>query len=256
MRYVPMLLLLLMTSRGAAQEVPTGFLDRTVEVQGTSFKYQVYVPAGYSAEREWPVILFLHGSGERGNDGLRQTMIALGASIRAKAERYPAIVVFPQVPPQSTWTGLPADAAMAALDEVLGQYRTDANRVYLTGLSMGGQGTWYLAYRHAERFAAIAPVCGWVSPRTTMAAAQAVVPDADGDHFERLAARLKDKPLWIFHGENDSTVPVSESRNAFAALQRAGADVRYTELPGTGHNAWDPAYNSDAFADWLFEQQL
>src|ERR1041385_6675508 len=131
----------------------TGFLDRTVSLAGKSFHYQVYVPADYATKPSWPAILFLHGAGERGTDGLVQTNVGLGAAIRQNASRYPAIVVFPQVPPDSQWVGTPADVAVAALQQTLREFHVDQARVYLTGLSMGGHGTWYVVYRHPELFA-------------------------------------------------------------------------------------------------------
>ena len=145
-------------------QTETGFLNRTVELKGLTFKYQVYIPADYNASQRWPVILFLHGAGERGTDGLVQTQIGLAPSIRGNAKRWPAIAIFPQVPPDSMWNGVPAEAAMLALERTMKDYVTDPDRVYLTGLSMGGNGSFYLAYRYAEKFAAVVPICGWVTP--------------------------------------------------------------------------------------------
>src|SRR5690606_27947035 len=126
------------------QEVQTGFLDRVVTVAGRTYPYQVYVPREYAAagERRFPVILFLHGAGERGDDGLAQTEVGLGPALRRHPSRYPAIVVFPQAPRDSAWTGRVAEAAMAALERTEAEFRTDPDRVYLTGISMGGHGTW------------------------------------------------------------------------------------------------------------------
>ena len=138
-----------------AQHVETGFLDRSITVGGRSYHYQVYVPADYASKSNWPAILFLHGAGERGNDGLLQTAVGLGAAIRQNPSRYPAIVVFPQAPPDSQWVGTPADMAVGALQQTMREFHVDASRVYLTGLSMGGHGTWYVAYRHPELFAAV-----------------------------------------------------------------------------------------------------
>jgi predicted peptidase len=239
----------------SGQDVQTGFIDRTVTVDGGTYRYQVYVPRDYAPSTRWPVILFLHGAGERGSDGLRQTAVGLGAAIRQNPTRYPAIVVLPQSPTDSTWTGTPARAAMAALDATLAAYATDPDRVYLTGLSMGGNGTWYIAYRHADRFAAFAPVCGWIGELPRAPAYAPVVPPADGDPYTAVAHKLRGKPVWIFHGEIDAVVPVEDSRQAAAALEAAGAEVRYTELPGINHNSWDPAYASPAFSEWLFAQR-
>jgi predicted peptidase len=238
------------------QRVETGFLDRTVTVGGTPHRYQVYVPASYAGSMQrWPVILFLHGGGERGSDGLLQTAVGLPAAIRGGSARYPAIVVMPQVPTDSVWLGTPAQVAMAALDQTLAEFRADPERVYLTGLSLGGNGTWNLAYRSPERFAAIAPICGFISVRPQLRASRPIVPADSGDAFTAIARRLGRLPTWVFHGEVDPVVPVSESRRAAEALRAAGADVRYTEVLGGGHNVWDGTYASPQFQEWLFAQR-
>ena len=236
--------------------VETGFLNRTVEIAGTVYKYQVYVPSTYSQAQTWPVILFLHGAGERGKDGLIQTQTGLGTAIRQNAARYPAIVVFPQCPPDSIWVGEPSQAAMAALQKTLQEFKTDADRVYLTGLSMGGNGTWYLAYRNPESFAAVVPICGWIQRNNSWVSKfEPVVADNTEAAFATVAKKLARIPVWIFHGEADGAVPVGQSRQAAAALTAIGAPVQYTELPGTGHNSWDAAYGSEKFVAWLFEQR-
>jgi predicted peptidase len=145
-----------------AQDYETGFLNRTVTVGRALSRYQVYVPHSYDPASSWPVILFLHGAGERGADGLIQTEVGLGPAIRRFPERYPAIVVFPQAPKDSLWQGASAQMAMAALEQTIREYSADVRRLYLTGLSMGGHGSWYLSYHHPDRFAAVAPICGWV----------------------------------------------------------------------------------------------
>ena len=241
----------------AAQRVETGFLDRTVTVAGTPHRYQVYVPSGYAAApaQRWPVILFLHGGGERGSDGLLQTAVGLPAAIRGGSARYPAIVVMPQVPADSLWLGTPAQVGMAALDQTLAEFRTDPDRVYLTGLSLGGNGTWNLAYHFPERFAAIVPICGFVTVRSQLRASRAIVPADSGDAFAAIARRLRRVPTWIVHGEIDPVVPVAESRRAADALRAAGGNVRYTELIGGGHNVWDATYASPQFQEWLFAQR-
>lgn len=237
---------------GQARDVSTGFLDAAVEVDGRVYPYQVYVPRDYDPGSRWPVVLFLHGAGERGDDGLRQTQVGLGGALRWNPDRYPALVVMPQSPADSSWQGAPARAALAALDATLEAYSTDPDRVYLTGMSMGGNGTWYLAYHHPDRFAAIAPVCGWVGPRGRLPAVPAPGP---GPAADRAAEKMAHIPIWIWHGEADPVVPVEESRAMAAALEAAGADVRYTELEGVGHNAWDPAYGSEELPRWLFAQR-
>jgi predicted peptidase len=245
----------LLAESANAQRVETGFLNRTVTVSGFTLRYQIYVPLNYTASQDWPVILYLHGSGERGTDGIRQTLIGLGSAVRNDAKRFPALVIYPQAPPDSSWTGVVADAAMAALDAVQREYRTDPDRVYLTGLSMGGNGTWYIAYRHPQRFAAIAPICGWVTSIPLFRGHPPVVSSDNTAAFKSLAEKLRDLPTWIFHGEIDTVVPVTESRQTYEALRAVNANVRYSELPGIAHNAWDPAYASVEFTNWLFAQR-
>ncbi|HUQ98971.1 MAG TPA: alpha/beta hydrolase-fold protein [Gemmatimonadaceae bacterium] len=239
----------------APARVETGFLDRSLSVGGQTYKYQIFVPAAYTPSQRWPVILFLHGAGERGTDGYVQTQVGVGAAIRQNAARIPAIVVFPQSAPESSWTGTLAKVALAALDQTVGEYQTDPTRQYLTGMSMGGHGTWYIAYRNPKRFAAIGVVCGWISSKVWTGRYDQVVPPDSGEAYSAFARQLSRVPVWIFHGEIDPLVPVAESRKAFAALKAAGAPVQYTEIPGTGHNAWDPAYGSPGFWEWLFAQR-
>jgi predicted peptidase len=238
------------------QRSETGFLDRTVTIGGNAYRYQVYVPSSYPASQQrWPVILFLHGGGERGSDGLFQTQVGLGSAIRRAPARWPAIVVLPQVPADSLWLGMPADMAMAALDQTISEFRTDPTRVYLTGLSLGGNGTWNLAYKHPDRFAAIAPICAFVTPFPRLPGSRSIVPADSGEAFAAIARRLGKLPTWIFHGEADPVVPVAESRRMTEAMKAAGGDVRYSELLGIDHNSWDAAYASQQFRDWLFAQK-
>jgi predicted peptidase len=234
-----------------------GFLSRSVMVDRIEYAYQVYVPPEYSSTVPLPVILALHGGRERGRDGLRQTEVGLGTVLRQYPDRYPAIVVFPQVPEGETWQGLGATIALLSLDQTLVEFSIDGSRVYLTGLSMGGNGAWYLAYHHPVRFAAVVVICGWVSERQGRSGVgfPAIGREDVADRFAEVAQRVKELPIWIFHGETDPVVPVVESREIAAALQAIGADVHYTEFPGMGHLVWDEAYGMKAFSDWLFQQQ-
>ena len=234
----------------------TGFLIRTVIVRGNSYPYSVYVPRGFDRSKRWPVILFLHGSGERGTDGLRSTQIGAGAAIRANPDRVPAIVVFPQAPPDSRWLGDPADAAMAALEKSIAEFHGDRNRLYLTGLSMGGYGTWHLALAHPNTFAALIVVCGGLLPHTTTTAVQqSPLTMAASDPYAFTAHALRELPIRMFHGDADPVIPVGESRRMAENLTREAADVRYVEYPGVGHNAWDRAYGDAEIWEWLFKKR-
>jgi predicted peptidase len=220
----------------------TGFIDRTVEVDGTTRRYQVYVPFEWTKDKKWPVILFLHGAGERGTDGLMETEVGLGTAIRLHEERWPFIVVMPQCDPAKWWTDQFSEAvAMKALRDALHEFNGDEHRVYLTGISMGGYGTWDLASRYPKHFAAIAPICGGVRGGPTQAA--------------EIAERIKNIPIWIFHGDADPTVPVSQSQKMNDALKAVGADVRYSEYPGVAHNSWDRAYAEPELPQWFLSHR-
>src|SRR5258706_3206938 len=223
----------------AMQQVQTGFLDRNVIVAGKSYHYQVYVPADYATKPTWPAILFLHGAGERGDDGLLQTNVGLAPAIRQNPSRYPAIVVFPQVPRDSQWVGSAGDMAVAALQQTMREFHVDPRRVYLTGLSMGGHGTWYVAYQHPDLFAAVVPICGWVREFPQFRGSVPAVPGDSAAVMANLVQPLGKVPVLIFHGEGDQVVNVNRSHEPAAALKAAGADAHHTELPGLNHNSWD-----------------
>lgn len=198
---------------------------------------QVWVPDDYDDARPWPVILFLHGAGEGGTDGVAQTTVGVGPAIRKEPARFPAIVVFPQSPPRVPWLGASATKAIAALDDAIAGYNIDVNRQYLTGISMGGYGTWHLATRFPQRFAAIVPICG------------------GAENVAASASRLRNVPTWVFHGDRDNIIPVSESREIVAALEALGAPVRYTEYEGVMHNSWDRAYGDADLMPWLLRHR-
>jgi predicted peptidase len=241
----------------SSASITTGFLDRTLTIGEQVYPYSIYVPRNYDPNRAWPVILFLHGAGERGSDGVRATAIGLGNAIRLGPDRVPAIAVFPQVPLHQCWIGEPADAAMLALDRTMAEFNADPKRVYLTGLSMGGYGTWHLALAHPERFAALAIICGGISTYDQTSVRQSPLTLHADDPFAFVAESLKSKPIWIFHGADDPVIPVSESRRMLEALQQHGAnDLHDTEFPNTGHNAWDPAYRTAELWPWLFSKSL
>ncbi|MEI6621882.1 MAG: prolyl oligopeptidase family serine peptidase [Actinomycetes bacterium] len=237
----------------------TGFLTRSIHDDDVQRLYQVYVPSNYDPAQHWPVILFLHGAGEGGRDGLLPTEYQLGSAIRRNASRYPGLVVFPQVRTyQPVWTSVDVDFAMRVLGRVQQDFAVDAARVYLTGVSTGAKAAWHALYRHADVFAAALIVAGVVRPLradgTRVPDPDPVVPDADGDPSGQLARVLRATPIWTFHGDDDPVFPVSDAREVMAALAAQGAPVRYTELPGFGHDVWDVAYYSNDVADWLFAQ--
>src|SRR5262245_28120583 len=223
-----------------AQEARTGVLERTVKAVETSQPYKVYVPPAYDPARKWAVILFLHGAGERSSDGVRQTEVGPGPILRSDPARYPAVVVFPQAPPGGVWLGPLARFATAALDQTVAEFNGDPDRLYLAGLSMGAYASWVLAFEQPEKYAAIVSVAGGIVPPSWRRARLAEVPptlQAD-DPYAATAARLKDVPAWLFHGADDPTVPVTESRQIAAALKQVGSPVRYTEYEGVVHNSW------------------
>jgi len=226
----------------------TGFLPRTATVEAVTYGYQVYVPSGFTSDRSWPVILFLHGADEGGSDGVRQTRVGLGPALRRYPERFPAVVVFPQSPRGHPWRGPSADLALRALEQTMHEFKGDPERLYLTGISMGGYGTWRLALQDPHRFVALVPICGGLdSPAKRGASAR--------EPFLEAARQLRHLPTWVFHGEEDNIIPVSESRVMVRALQEVGAPVRYTEYPGVEHDSWDPAYAAPELATWLLSQR-
>jgi predicted peptidase len=255
-RWLSLILCAGLLSCGTMAPRETGFLIRSVNIRGTTYPYTVYVPRGFDASKRWPVILFLHGSGERGADGLRSTQIGVAAAIRANPERVPAIAVFPQAPVDSRWLGEPADAAMAALEKSIAEFHGDRSRVYLTGLSMGGYGTYHLALAHPDTFAALVVVCGGLVPHaTTTSVQQSPLTMGAADPYAFTAHALRHLPIRLFHGDADPVIPVDESRRMAEELTKESADVRYVEFPGVGHNAWDRAYGDAELWEWLFRQR-
>lgn len=239
------------------QEPKTGFLERSVRMGDVSHAYKVYVPPGFDPSRRWPVILFLHGAGERGIDGVQQTEVGLGRVLRADPERFPAVVVFPQAPPGQVWLGDLARAATTALDQTIAEFRGDPDRIYLAGLSMGAYGSWVLAFENPARYAAIVSVGGGIVPPAGRRARLAQLPPTlqAEDPYAATAARVKSIPAWLFHGADDPTVPVTESRQIVAALEQVGASPRYTEYEGVAHNSWERAFAEPELPKWLLAQR-
>lgn len=228
-----------------SDEPATGFLHKTLEFEDETYAYNVFVPPGYTPDKAWPLILFLHGSGERGTDGFLQTEVGIGRAIRRNHERVPAIVVMPQCRPRAAWVGKMGQMALHCVERTSREYRIDANRVYLTGLSLGGQGAWLLGAQHARHFAAIVPICGFVN-----------LGDEDAAEKTReIAKHLKDVPIWCFHGAEDDRVPVDNTRTMVAALRAAGGTVYYTEFAEGNHFIWNRVYDKPEFWRWLLSQR-
>jgi predicted peptidase len=252
------LVLVLLAIGLSAKTIETGFLDRTLTLDGSEYRYQVYVPRAFNRATRWPIIVALHGGGEYGNDGLLQTRGALARAIHQHPDRFPAIVIFPQADADNTpgWQDEVAVAALAAVDKAIKEFNGDPSRVYLTGYSAGGNGAWYLAAHHPERFAAVVPLCGFVGEFRGRASGLHYPPVvSDPDPYAGVANLVAKLPIWIFHGDTDQNVSVTESRRMLAALKAVGANVQYTELPGVDHNTWDPVYDRADLFDWMFRQK-
>jgi predicted peptidase len=251
---------LTMSSVVAAKSVvdpvlPGALNARSVQVDGVDYPVQIFVPKRYQSDQSYPLVLFLHGSGERGSDGVKQAQVGLGPYALSHAEDFPAFVVMPQSPAGSSWNGVVAKAALAAVDLAQAEFSIDPDRIYLTGMSRGGYGVWDIAAMAPGRFAALIPVCGGVETierdEPIVVAAVAGTPDP----YRSLAKKIGATPVWIFHGALDDVVPTTGSRQMFAVLHSLGADVRYTEFEHANHNAWDPAYQSAELWEWLFVQR-
>ena len=243
--------------------VDTGFLDRSFSSAGTNYRYQVYVPVDWVPTQKWPVVLYLHGVSQRGSDGMSHMNEASAETIRADRGRFPAIFVFPQARPDTTWaTQTTQEMALGELDAAVKDFNGDVNRVYLTGFSMGGAGAVRLAARWPERFAALVAISPWIRPDLAFIPPQVAEDDVRTHPFlrpqpyEGMAARLSKLPVWIFHSETDQVVPVTESRQLVAALKTAGVMPRYVEYSGADHNQT----NVNVWADkslmiWLLAQR-
>ena len=238
----------------------TLYEERSVSIaegsETAEFRYRLLRPLSVAGDgrdgQRYPLVLFLHGAGERGNDNLKQLKyLPTWLADSGLRQRHPCFVLAPQCRMDERWvdvswadsksTPQPAiptidlAAATQALEDTIAREAVDPARIYLTGLSMGGYGTWDLAARMPGRFAAIMPICG------------------GGD--DRVAARIAALPIWCFHGDDDTAVPVDRSRTMIAAVKAAGGRPIYSELAGVGHDSWTPAYRDRFVLDWLFSQR-
>lgn len=246
-----------LTRRATPPEpVPEYFIERSVQVDGVSHRYRVFVPSPAACPGPPALVLFLHGSGERGHDNRKQLDAGLGPHLCRHAHDFPALVVLPQVPDGEEWTGTNARVALIALAATLTEFKADPTRVYATGMSMGGYGTWEVALMAPERFAALVPVCGAVHPprpqRHSMRVTQV---DGTADPYAAIAARLHGMPAWIFHGAQDQRVPIADDQRLVRAFAATGHPVRLTEYPQGDHNIWEATYADPAMWAWLFAQR-
>ena len=208
----------------------------------SNVSYLLFLPRDYDrkSRKRWPLILFLHGAGERGTDIWKVATHGPPKHLEDYPE-FPFIVVSPQCPAGQVWSN---DILLALLNDIIREYAVDPGRVYLTGLSMGGYGTWRLGLTHPEKFAAIAPVCGGGELITV-----ALSSVEKSRSFRSLA-------VWAFHGANDSVVPVSESQRMVDAVKKAGVqEVKFTVYPDVGHDSWTQTYNDPRLYEWFLKHE-
>ena len=195
--------------------------------------YLLYLPEDYErSSKKWPLVLFLHGSGERGSD-IELVKRNGPPKLVEEGKKFPFILVSPQCPERTSWDN---KMLITLLEEIESKYNVDKNREYLTGLSMGGHATWSLAIQYPERFAAIIPVCASGYPQDVYV--------------------LKDVPVWVFHGQKDDIVPIIEGQKMVNALGREGGSVKFTIYPEAGHDAWTETYNNSEIYKWLLSHSL
>ena len=240
---------------GVFPQLSPGFQARQMQVLGVTYKYQIFIPAGYTPSQTWPVVLYLHSSGGRGSDGVTQTSGVFGNWLRGAGSGLRAVVVFPQYPfwgeadqgfKQPWIDSIPK----VALDSTLRQIRADTTRLYLTGWSLGGFIGWKIAYNWPNRFAAWIPLSGavmgfWVFPDGGVSDSQARV---------AVAQRLRTLPIWAFVGTADEAGLLAAVRGTVQPFQAVGSPIQYTEFSGAPHNIEDLVYFNPAVWQWLFAQ--
>lgn len=233
------------------------FTKASFQLEGHKLPYQIMYPEGYDSSKRYPLVVFLHGAGERGDDNERQLTHGKQFLIDNFRSKYPAIVIAPQCPSNSWWTNARRNdmdgkltftfgytdtesESMHVLTHLVGFWLSsgsvDLSRVYVGGLSMGGMGTFELLWRMPYVFAAAFPICG-------------------GSSIDKMPLYAKNTALWVFHGSADSVVPVDFSRKAVKELQSLGCEVKYTEYEGVDHNSWDNAFNEKDLPKWIFQHK-
>lgn len=214
----------------ATAEAATGQHSATFEIT-TSVQYQLFLPENYSEKEKWPMIVFLHGAGERG-DNIEKVKVHGPPKIVESKKDFPFIVLSPQCLTGKRWS---SDVIIDLIEEISSKEKVDNERVYLTGLSMGGFGTWEIASRDAYRFAAIAPICGGGNPSSVR--------------------RMGHLPIWVFHGGKDRTVPLSASQEMVDALVAVNGNVKFTVYPEAGHDSWTESYNNPELYSWFLKHK-
>jgi len=223
---------------------PRGFILRELPASQGRFAYAVYVPRGYDASKPWPCLLFLHGQGESGKDGLKQCIQGIGSAIQWNQAEWPCIVLLPQKPESNRQWEDYDPQLMSMLADARAEWNIDPRQISITGLSQGGHGTWTIAAAHPHLFAALAPICGYARPASP----------AD------LAARIGDAPVWAFHGLADDVVPPAGTTAIIDALRArrtapGAPEVRLSLFEGVNHGSWDRAYRNEGLAAWLLAQR-
>ncbi len=231
---------------GASGADPAGIRLRATTLAGSTVRYALYVPPGYSARRAWPCVVFLHGSGECGTDWAKPTRVGIGPALRAHPERWPCLVVFPQKPQEDEEWEEHEDLVLGVLAAVRREFHVDAERIALTGVSQGGHGAWMMGARHPGMWSCLAPVCGY------------------GRAFT-VAARVARLPVWAFHGLRDDIVDPRDTERIVAGIQDErrrlglvpdGPDgARMTLYPDADHDSWDPAYAEPELPAWMLSRR-
>jgi predicted peptidase len=215
-----------------------------------TLSYRLLKPDNYDPQKKYPLVLFLHGAGERGSDNKAQLKNSVNEFVKAEfRKKYPCFLIAPQCPTNNGWSHFmtkkgapkpegqadPGRLAVELVESIQKEYSIDPNRLYITGLSMGGYGTWDIIARHPDMFAAAVPICGGGDP-------------SKAEKFAKM-------PIWVFHGGKDPVVPPARSREMVEAIKKAGGEAKYTEYPDVGHNSWVKAYQDADMMAWLFEQK-
>ncbi len=203
-------------------------------IKKVNLDYLIYLPHNYNSKEKFPLVLFLHGSGERGNDIKKVEAHGLPKLVK-EGRQFPFIIVSPQCKENLIWEDLTEELHLL-LENIKSSYSVDTTRIYCTGLSMGGFGTWALAFKYPNYFAAIAPVCGGTVYWETH--------------------KIKHIPIWAFHGDKDDVVPIFYQDIIIKNLQSLKAPVKFTVYKGMGHNVWDTTYNRNDLYEWLLQQKI